>query len=171
MVDRLKLLVHYICHRMTDAPSRLGKVQLNKILWYTDAWFYRKYGEPLTHSKYIKREWGPVARSLPPVLDDLDTQRIVVVRRLIYPSGKPYYEFISLSEPDLTAFSGEEIAMVDRVIDWICGSHTAGSISDLSHDVVWKMHAIGEEMPLHRTHLLGGLGEITEADVAWAKEA
>jgi hypothetical protein len=30
------------------------------------------------------------------------------------------------------------------------------------------MHSLGEEMPIYRTHLLGGLGEITEDDVKWA---
>jgi hypothetical protein len=169
MADKFKALVHYICHRMSDDPARLGLTKLNKILWYSDVWMYKKRGLPITGegTQYIKQAWGPVAKSLLPVLTDLHRDQIVVGRREEYPGGT-HVKFFSLEEPDLSDFSAEEISIIEYVIDQICYEHTAKSISDLSHDLTWRMHEIGEKMPLYRSHVME-LGEVTDEDMAWAR--
>lgn len=83
--------------------------------------------------------------------------------------GFPKKEFISLKEPVLDdEFTADEISIVDDVVDAICRNHTAVSISRLSHDDIWEMAAIGEELPIYVA--LAERGEITEEDVAWADE-
>lgn len=171
MADKFTALVHYICHRMSDDPTKLGMTKLNKILWYSDVWMYKKTGSSITGdgTVYIKQAWGPVAKSLPPVLETLDRDGRVVGRREQYPGGS-HRMFFSLEEPSLSVFSPDEISLVDCVIDQICYEHTARSISDLSHDLTWRMHEIGEEMPLHRSHIME-LGQITEEDMFWARSS
>ncbi len=65
-------------------------------------------------------------------------------------------------------FTAEQISLVDRVVYAICFNHTAASISQLSHDRVWKAAAIGEEIPLAAGAFAGNVGEIDEHDMAWA---
>jgi hypothetical protein len=167
MTDKFKALVHYICHRMSDDPAKLGLTKLNKILWYSDVLMFRRRGNAITDTKYIKQQWGPVAKSLQPVLEQLHRDKIVVQRRESYPGGT-HVKFFATDEPDISAFSPEEIAIVDRIIDDVCYEHTARSISDLSHDITWRMHEIGEEMPLYRSHVMR-LGQVTDEDIAWAR--
>lgn len=64
-------------------------------------------------------------------------------------------------------FSAEEISTVDEYIRIICNKHTAKSISEASHDIVWEVAEIGEEIPYFTvySHLLG---DIDVKDVEWA---
>jgi hypothetical protein len=169
MGDKFKTLVHYICHRMSDDPAKLGQTKLNKILWYSDVMMFKRRGHPITDTRYIKQTWGPVAKSLMPVLDQLHHDAIVVRRRETYPGGT-HVKFFATEEPDISGFTPDEISLVDRLIDEVCYEHTAKSISDLSHDITWQMHEIGEEMLLYRSHVMR-LGQVTSEDIAWAKAA
>jgi hypothetical protein len=64
------------------------------------------------------------------------------------------------------SFTREEISIVDLVIGEVCNEHTAKSISKISHDAIWEMAEIGEDLPFYT--VLAEQGEITEEDVAWA---
>lgn len=168
MADKFKALVHYICHRASDDPGRLGATKLHKVLWYSDARAFRQLGRQITETRYIREERGPVAKSLKVVLRKLDDERAVVSRKRMLASGVYQHEFVSLSEPDISDFSGQEIAIVDLVMDWVCNTHTARSISELTHDAIWEMHKPGDEIPLYLAHMIGGPGEIKSDDVMWA---
>ena len=76
-------------------------------------------------------------------------------------------KFFSLKEPDLSDFSADEIAIVDYVIHEVCYENGSKSMRDLSNDFTWRMHEIGEEMPLYRSHAME-LGQVTDDDIAWA---
>lgn len=52
-------------------------------------------------------------------------------------------------KPDLSTFTREELQIVDYWIDHIDKDHTAGSISDESHDYAWDIAHMGEEIPLY----------------------
>jgi hypothetical protein len=60
--------------------------------------------------------------------------------------------------------------LIDDVIGEICFNHTATSISLASHDRIWELAEIGDELPLE-TIFASDLDEVTEADVKWAKDA
>ena len=55
---------------------------------------------------------------------------------------------VALRQPDLSAFTGTEIALVDGVIDQLRGS-SATRVSQLSHvwSKAWEVAAIGETIP------------------------
>jgi hypothetical protein len=42
-------------------------------------------------------------------------------------------------------------------------------ISDKTHDIIWQLAELGEEIP-QPAMLASRLGEVTEDDVAWARE-
>jgi len=165
--EKFKTLVHYICH--TADRDELGATKLNKILWYSDIISYVNSGKPLTGSVYIKRQFGPVPRDILRALEDLSDEGKMVVRDVPFFRDKKR-EFVSLADPDVSRFKAPEIALVADILHLICHHHTAESISELTHDTIWELAEIGEEIPY--CAIYGApLGEINEDDIRWAKES
>jgi len=79
-------------------------------------------------------------------------------------------EFVSLTQPNISMFTPEEISLIDDVIREICFNYTATSISLASHDRIWELAEIGDELPLE-TVFASELDEVTETDVNWARHA
>lgn len=163
--EKFKALIHYVCSQSPSLLS-LGKVKLNKILWFAERDCYLR-GEPISQVPFIKLQNGPVPRSMESYLRELQNEGTLIVRETEW-KGKPKFEFISLKEPSLTGFSAGQISLINRAIQAICRQHTADSISKVSHDEVWDVAEMGEELPLYAA--FGRPGELTEEDVNWAKE-
>lgn len=69
---KFKELVVYLCAVSEQAEDEgFGMVKLNKLLYRADFEAYRLLGHSITGETYEKQEFGPVARDLPIVLDDL----------------------------------------------------------------------------------------------------
>lgn len=164
--EKFKALVHYICWRVE--PSELGSVKLNKVLWYSDTNRYLIAGDSITGAKYVKQQFGPVPSAILPVLDELKAEGLLAIREASY-YGYPKREFFALSPANLDLFTAAEMSLIDSEIDRICYGHTATSISEESHDDVWKLAAIGEELPYH-TVFASRRAEITGEDIAWARQ-
>lgn len=164
--DKLKALVHYVCWKC-DNPADLGGTKLNKVLWYADMLAYMTWNRPITGETYIKRQFGPVSRHILPVLEDLEREGQIVRRQTSY-YGRLKHEYIPVTTPDLSLFTAAEISLVDTCIDFVCRKHTAASISRRTHDTIWKLAEIGEEIPYY-TVWASELGEVTPEDIAWAR--
>lgn len=163
--EKFKALVHYICAKCDD-PSRLGSTKLNKILWYAETIAFLNTGEPLTGARFVKRQFGPAPTAILPILQELEDEKAILIKNVSF-YGFPKREFISLRQPSVTEpFTPEQVAIIDEVIEAICDTHTARSIVDLSHDEIWEMASIGEELPVYT--VLAERGEVTEEDAAWA---
>jgi Protein of unknown function (DUF4065) len=163
---KFKALVHFICSRCESDPSRLGATKLNKILWYAETGHFLKTGRGLTGAKYIKRQHGPVPACVTFMVDELVDEHKLFVRDVLF-HGREKKEYISLADPEIDGlFTATEIGDLDRIIDAVCDTHTAKSISSLSHNEAWNLADIGEDLPLFTA--LSIPGEITEQDVKWA---
>jgi hypothetical protein len=128
---------------------------------------FAEYGSSITGATYIKRQFGPTPRDIMASRARLVKSGALVERQI------PTYvynqtQFFSLKKPDISIFSAEQISLVDTVINAICSNHTAVSISNLSHDVIWQAAEIGEELPMTASAFGGNFGEIDEDDIAWA---
>lgn len=163
---KLEALAHYICYKCQD-PTILGSTKLNKILWYSDVISLKLRGEAITGETYVKRQYGPVPKHILEVIRRLQKQGAIVVRPSDY-HGYQKRDFIAMTKPDFSVFSPEEISIVDDVLREVCYNHTATSISLATHDDIWKLADIGEEIPLE-TAFASELAEISEEDVKWAK--
>lgn len=163
---RFKSLVHYVCYKCHD-PSKLGKTKLNKVLYYSDFSAYLHLGKSITNEKYIKHQFGPVPAHVDSALDALKKEGAIVVRDAEF-FGYAKKEFIALKKPDISQFSADEISLVDLVTESICDGFTAKAISEASHDEIWELAEIGEEIP-YCTAFVASLGEITEEDLRWAQ--
>lgn len=165
--SKLDTLVHYICARC-EVPSRLGATKLNKVLWYSDVFAFAEHGTSITGAVYVKRQFGPVPKNILESRERLRQSGAIVEKKVQY-GGYPQVQFIALQDPDISAFSAKQISLVDQILQEICFGHTASSISQLSHDVVWEAAAIGEEIPMSAAAFAGNIGEIDENDMIWAR--
>jgi hypothetical protein len=160
MYDKAKFknLVHYICAQRSSDPSSLGAVKLNKILWLSDFRAYYRLGDSITGARYVKRQFGPVPHQIMPVLKELQSEGAIEIRDVLH-FGKPKKEYVARYE--------EEKEIIDKTIKLICEDHTAASISEVSHDHVWKAAEDGEEIPYYTVFSVPG--KITADELEWAK--
>lgn len=163
--DKLKGLVHYIATAVRH-PDDLGAIKLNKVLWYADMNAYLVLGESITGETYVKRQYGPAPKHIVPIVEDLMRSGRIIVQEVNY-FGDSKREYISLRDPDVSLFTSEEISIVEEAIRYVCYRHTATSISDKTHGMIWDLAEMGEEMPYHTAFVME-LGEIDETDIDWA---
>jgi hypothetical protein len=167
-LKKLKALVHYVCSKCPDR-NLLGATKLNKILWYADAISLQTRGISITKETYVKRQFGPVPKHVLQVIAKLEDEGAIAVKNTPFHNYEKR-EFVSLKKPNISMFTPDEISLIDDVIREICFNHTASSISLASHDRIWGLANIGDELPLE-TVFGSELDEITEADVKWANRA
>jgi hypothetical protein len=164
--DKFKALVHYVCARRCDSPNTLGAVKLNKILWLADLSAFYETGKPITTSRYIKQEFGPVPARIMPVLRELEAERVLSIRESPF-FGKRKKEYVVHRPASSDFLSAEELRIVDQTIDHVCDDHTAASVSEASHDHIWMAAEDGEEIPLYT--VFAKPGKITDAERLWAQ--
>jgi hypothetical protein len=167
--EKLKALVHYVVAKCED-PNILGSIKLNKVLWMSDLWAYVRWGQPITGEHYVKQQFGPVASTVG-IMRELQAEGKIVVRERELPFGHEKTDYIALVRPqDVSAtFNADEISLVDEAIDYVCRRHTAMQISDKTHDIIWKLAEIGEEIP-YEAMWASRFDAVTKEDVAWAKK-
>ena len=61
-----------------------------------------------------------------------------------------------------------ELRIIDQMISYVCEEHTAASISEETHDYVWEIAKMGEEIPYFAV-FAGRTREPTEEELEWAK--
>ncbi len=166
MVDKFKALVQYVSWRCRAEPYKLGAIKLNKILWFADCEAYRRRGRSITGARYVKEAKGPVPLAIAPTVAALRKAGLLEVSEDTY-YGHRQRRFVAQAEPDMSEFAHEELKIVDEVIREITERHTANSISNLTHDDIWKIAELGEEIPLHAT-LVARLDRPNQEDVSRA---
>lgn len=163
--EKFKALVHYVAASCDD-PHRLGATRLNKICWFSDSIAYRLNGVSMTGETYVKRQRGPVSKTILATVRELESEGKLHVREQRFSTYKMRM-FVALTEPDKSLFSDVDLEIVNAVMNDVCDNHTANSISDLTHDQIWAAANEGEEIPLFAT-LAAQDGELTDEISAWA---
>ncbi|SRR5712691_3213390 len=164
--DRAKLLdvVHYVCAKVPVAE--LGRVRLHRILYLSDMLHFTATGRPLTGADYQKQPFGPYARYLVSAIRALKDNGSLDVRRRHY-FGFPKHDFIALRPFDSSRLAGEELRLIDDVIDFVCGKSTR-EFSELNPDAALEVIAMGERIPYFTAFYFYPV-EITDEDVAWGE--
>jgi hypothetical protein len=144
--EKFRELVLYIAEKSEDDPN-FGATKLNKLLAFCDFLAYGSLGQPLTGATYEKAEHGPVPRELGAIQQDLVRQQVAAVQ-MRERFGYPQKRLIALRRPNLARFTGEEIALVDQIIDELW-DHSATKASALSHSALvgWQLAAWGDDIP------------------------
>ncbi|MCI0400054.1 MAG: SocA family protein [Gammaproteobacteria bacterium] len=163
--EKFKTLVHYICRECRE-PSKLGKTKLHKILWLSDVQNYLLRAAPLTGERYIKLKFGPCADHLDSILDELRAEGLLHIERTEH-EGYDQFEFYAKGEPNKGLFTEKELATINDQMRLVIEDHTAGSISDRSHDEIWRMAIMREEIP-YQAYLVKRFAKPSKKDLDWA---
>ncbi len=158
---RLRELIVYIAGKFLTCEF-FGVVKLNKTLFHADMLSFRRHGTPITGSRYKKDERGPVPVHILPVQKQMEARNeIRVVPEDMY-GGLMQRRIVPLRKPDLSVFSGRDIAIVDEVIHALW-SKTGAQVSQESHGVQWNTRVLQDLIPYEASYLSDE--PITPADV------
>lgn len=164
MPDKLPDLIHHIT--TLCSPDELGRTRLAKILWFADVDQYRRTGKTITGSDdYVKDEFGPRHKYLYAAIEELAKSGKVEKVARPTPAGVRH-ELFPKAHPDVSKFTAEEIAVVDRVTAFVC-QFSAKQASDITHDEVWDSAEIFERIPVAAVASVPG--EITPEIIKWAE--
>jgi hypothetical protein len=146
--DETKLgeLIVYISLKSAKDP-RFGAVKLNKLLYFADFLAMGNFGKPITAVPYQHLKAGPAPRRLRPIRDQLVAEGAIAIQHIPLRSGNTQTRTIALRNAKLHDFTGDEIALVDELIEehW---NDDSESISNSSHNYVgWKMTKDGDSIP------------------------
>lgn len=124
-----------------------GSVMLNKVLFFSDFLAYGNLGKAISGVEYQNLRMGPAPRRLLPVRDKMIADKELTIQPVRLKSGNFQQRPVNLREPDLSIFGGDQIAILDNVIESF-RDMVADDISELSHRMVgWKMTKEGETIP------------------------
>lgn len=145
--EKLKNLILYIARKVQDdGYERFGTLKLNKVLFFADMYAYLQHGQSITGGDYQKQPLGPTLRRLLPVQEEMKQEGTFAeqeVQVIDYKERRP----IALKEPDLSLFSGWEIALVDEVMRTFRTPNT-DTVSEISHRFAgWRVVEVGDSIP------------------------
>ncbi len=146
-LEKLKELILYISQKSASDP-KFGSTKLNKLILFSDMLQYGNTGKSITGAKYMKQANGPVATCMKPVLDEMKSKEELVTAPVSTIVGIKKVP-TAMRLPDLSSFSGAEIAVIDEVIESFIRTNNTG-ISQFSHDFItnWDKLSVGQEIPL-----------------------
>jgi uncharacterized phage-associated protein len=138
-------LVLYVAGRLQSDRSG-GATKLNKVLFFADVAHVRRTGRPITGASYQKLEHGPAARRLRPVRDELIGKGDAELHEGEF-LGYQQHRLVPLREADLTVFTNDELATINKVLADLDGLN-ARQVSDLSHEEArWRLVDFGDDIP------------------------
>lgn len=143
--ERFYELILYVADRCAQEKS-FGITKLNKILFSADFLHYGMTGESISGQEYQKLKHGPAPRRMLPALREL-TQSGEAVVRVDHQLGFPRKRVIALREPDPNAFTGQQVAIIERVLRHF-EDMSAIAASKESHEFIgWRAVEYGETIP------------------------
>jgi hypothetical protein len=142
---KFRELILYVA-RETERDLRCGKTKLYKILFYSDFWAFQKLGHSISGQEYQKLKNGPAPRQALPVIEAMKREHLCAWAERDH-FGKVQQKLLALREPNLSEFSGDEIAIVQDVIHTLW-QLDASEVSNLSHRFIgWQLAGEGETIP------------------------
>ncbi|MDH7513977.1 MAG: DUF4065 domain-containing protein [Clostridiales bacterium] len=134
-LQKFKEVLIYILNEVGAKPA-ISETVLYKILYFIDFDYYEKFEEQLIGATYIKNEYGPTPLEFRKIVDQMMAKgEIIEVRGKYF--QYPQRKYLPLRKPDLRIMKGNEIEVIDDVLDRLSDMN-ARQISDYSHnDVPW----------------------------------
>lgn len=130
-----------------------GATKLNKLLYFADFAHVRRTGVPITGARYQKLEWGPAARRLVPVREQLVRSGAAEFSEEVNAFGYAQDRLRPKRQPRLEFFTPEELETIQNVAAELRGM-TAAQVSALSHEEPgWQMVEDGETIPYSSAYL------------------
>ena len=143
--EKLQNTLLYVLSRCGGKPN-VGETVLYKLLYFIDFDSFETRSETVTGLQYIKYPFGPVPlpRLYLPVIRGMEEQGVLKIVKQIY-HDMAQKKYVALADPDLDAFSGAEMKLINNVIDRL-SDMTATQIKTYVHDDAPWLHTEAEEI-------------------------
>ena len=129
-LDKFKQVLLYVLQKVGGKPN-VGMTVLYKLLYFIDFDYYEKYEEQLMGLTYIKNLHGPTPKEFIKVVEQMKQNGELEEVRSKYFTYEQK-KFIPVVQSDLSRISGQELAMIDDVLNRL-SDKTATELSDHSH--------------------------------------
>ncbi len=166
-VEPLKAAIHFVTRSYATEPERLGSIRLHKILWFTEIMALRQLGQRIFGETFSKAPYGPMASHLDEVVTALKSSGHLFVRTSDGDFDADVY--IGKGNPEGRPLSDDQWRILKSVMRRIVDDHSATSISERTHDVLWESCSLGEIMPVEAAAVQ--FVPLSDADVEWAERS
>ena len=140
-LSKFKEVLLYILKQVGSKPN-IGETVLYKLLYFIDFDYYEKYEEQLIGATYIKNKYGPTPKEFIKILNEMEGEELLRIKGKYY--KYPQRRYLPRREPDLSQLNGNELKVIDNVLERL-SDKSAGEISAYSHDdVPWLTTGEGE---------------------------
>jgi hypothetical protein len=165
--EKLKELILYVSEKCEGDPH-FGATKLNKILFFADFLAYARWGRPVTGAEYMREKFGPVPRRLVPARQELLDAGALAIQQTRWSERAVSQRPVSLRPADLASFSGDEIALIDSIIEGLRPA-TACGVSELTHQFpLWLVAQDRETIPYEAAFV--GNDALTAAEIERGRE-
>jgi hypothetical protein len=148
---KFREMLVYIAAR-SENDETVGSVKLNKLLFNADFISYGLFGKAISGVEYQRLQKGPAPRRMVPVTTELVKQGVIARGKRTW-MGVEQHRIYALREPDVSAFTAQELDILNQVItqNWGLSGNT---MSRISHEFLgWKAANEGETIPYHAIFL------------------
>lgn len=167
MNKKLQELILYIAHKSHDDPA-FSSTKLNKILFMADFFAYGLWGESLTGTTYVRRQYGPTPKEMPIIQNELTKAGRAEIQEKEY-FGHVQKRLIPLANPNLSLFSPAQIQLVHDVLRE-CRQFSATQLSEWTHTLPpWLDADDGEEIPYETIYVFKKM-PVGHSEMAWAEQ-
>ena len=140
-LEKFKEVLLYILNRVGSKPN-IGETVIYKLLYFIDFNFYEKYEEQLIGATYIKNHFGPTPIEFKKIIEEMEGRDLVKIKDKYF--QYPQTKYLPLREPDLSKLKGNEIKIIDDVLEKLSDMN-ASDINEYSHhDVPWLVTEEGK---------------------------
>ena len=134
-LKKFKEVLLYILDKVGAKPN-VGETVIYKLLYFIDFDYYEKYEEQLIGATYIKNHFGPTPVEFAKIIEEMEkNNEVIKVENDYY--KYPQKKYLPLRKPDLSVLNGNELKVIDSVLERLSDKN-ASEISEYSHkDVPW----------------------------------
>ena len=145
--DKLAAAVAYLAQRSLH-DDNFGETKLVKLLYYADCAAYRRAGQPITGTTYIRMDHGPCPDGWSAVIQDLAERGVVrLPEEGFRTTGAVRKRWLPHENTDSAALTEDDRRYLDEQVTRF-REHNAGQIEAYSHDdLAWNATAPRQMMP------------------------
>lgn len=153
-------VILYILSKCAGKPN-LGKIVMNKLLYFIDFNYHEKWHESLTGATYVKMPMGPVPKDIDGVLQQMKDEDMIDIVQWEY-FGYIQTRLIPKMVPNMQQLTIPQLVEIDYVINQYADK-TGKRLTEFSHgDVPWKVTPkIGDEISYNLAHYRDSLYRVT----------
>lgn len=143
-LEKFKQVLLYTLEKVGAKPN-VGMTVLYKLFYFMDFDYYEKHEQQLMGLTYMRNTHGPTPREFKAVVDSMkESGELIEVKSKYFQHEQK--KFLPKNEPNLSLLTGQEMEMIDDVLQRY-SDKSATTLSAMTHrDTPWLSTAEGENI-------------------------